>query len=300
MQPVLSIVIVSYNTADLLPGCIESLLAQDAGPLQILVVDNASADESVDILLHRCYRDLELIVNQENMGFARACNQGLRQARADLVFFLNPDTMVQPGCCRAMLDFMSARPEVGLAGAAILDQDLQPHPSVEYTYPGHHYVEDELDGLAGEIAWLLGAALVGRTDLLRSLGGFDEDFFLYGEDIDLCLRMRKDGHPLAYIPQARVVHLEGQSERGAPAEDILVRKIRAELLFFAHHYRRRTIQRIVRARLLQAGWRLLTLRLALLLARPGESVEYKLVKYRVVWRMYLRCLRRDDWLGTEQ
>ncbi len=286
VQPDLSVVIVSYNTVDLLPACVESVLAQEAASLQIIVIDNASADETVDILLHRCYRDLELVANRENVGFARACNQGLRRCRSDLVLFLNPDTVVQPGCFAAILDYMAAHPETGLAGTAILEPDMRPHPSVEYDYPGHHYVRDELDGLPGRIAWLLGASLVGRSELLRAIGGFDEDFFLYGEDIDLGLRMRKAGHPLGFISRARVMHLEGQSERRAPAEQVFARKIRAELLFFQHHYRQETIRRIARARWLQATWRIPGLRLSLALARDRQDLLEKLVKYQVTRRIY--------------
>ncbi len=293
-HPDLSVVIVSYNTADLLPACIESLLAQDGGTLQIIVVDNDSADETVDILRRRCYRNLELIVNTDNLGFARACNQGLRRCRAGLVFFLNPDTLAQPGCCAAILEYMAAHPGVGLAGTAILEPDLRPHSSVEYTYPGHHYVRDELDNLPGDIAWLLGASLVGRTALLREIGGFDEDFFLYGEDIDLGLRLRRAGHCLGYIPDARVVHVEGQSERHAPATSVFERKIRAELTFFEHHYRPETIRRIARARLVQAVWRIMTLRLTLPLAREKAPLEEKLLKYRVTRQVYADWIRQGS------
>ncbi len=290
-QPALSVVIVSYNTVDLLPACIESLLAQEVD-IQIIVIDNASTDATVDMLRHRCYRDLELVANRENVGFARACNQGLRSSRAGLVLFLNPDTVVQPGCFAAIFDYMTANPGIGLAGTAILDPDMRPHPSVEYDYPGHHYVRDELAGLPGDIAWLLGASLVGRTALLQEIGGFDEDFFLYGEDIDLGLRMRKAGYPLGFIPKARVVHLEGQSERRASAAEVFARKIRAELLFFEHHYRRSTVRRIARARWIQATWRVAGLRLSLLLNPEREVLLEKLIKYRVTRQVYGQCLRQ--------
>ncbi len=293
-HPAIAVIIVSYNTADLLPACIESVLAQETVASQIMVIDNASADETVDILRHRCYRDLELIANRENLGFARACNQGLRRCRAGLVLFLNPDTVVQPGCFPAILDYMARHPQVGLAGTMILDPDMRPHPSVEHAYPGHHYVRDELDGLPGDIAWLLGASLVGRTALLRAIGGFAEEFFLYGEDIDLGLRMRKAGHPLGFIPRARVVHLEGQSERSAPVAAVFARKIRAELLFCRRHYRRETVRRIARARWLQAVWRIAGLRLSLAVTRDREAVREKLMKYQVTRRLYGHYLRRGS------
>ncbi|HDO30047.1 MAG TPA: glycosyltransferase family 2 protein [Desulfobacteraceae bacterium] len=282
--PALSVIIVNYNTADLLPGCLDSIGRQGVS-CEIIVVDNASRDQSVD-LLHERYPGVTVIANRTNEGFSRANNQGLRRCRGELVFFLNPDTIVQPGCLAAMLDFMPARPEVAMAGTALFDPDFSPHPSVEYTYPGHRYARQELSGLPGDIAWILGAALVSRRDRMERVGGFDERFFLYGEDVDLGLVMRKRGWRLGSIPGAGVVHLEGQSERNSAPMEVFKKKLRAELLFYDKHYSENTVRRICRAYEWQARWRLFSLRLTLPWCRDRETAGLKRDRYRVALEFY--------------
>lgn len=284
MTPALSVIIVNYNTADLLPGCLDSIGRQGVN-CEIIVVDNASRDRSVDLLRER-YPGVTVIANRTNEGFSRANNQGLRECRGELVFFLNPDTIVQPDCFAAMLDFMAARPEVALAGTALFDPDFSPHPSVEYSYPGHRYARRELSGLPGDIAWILGAALVSRRDCMERIGGFDERFFLYGEDVDLGLVMRKRGWRLGSIPGAGVIHLEGQSERSTAPTEVFKKKLRAELLFYDKHYSKDTVRRICRAYGLQARWRLFSLRLTLPLCRDREAAGLKLDRYRVALEFY--------------
>ncbi len=288
MTPALSVIIVNYNTADLLPGCLDSLDRQ-GWSCEIIVVDNASCDQSVD-LLHERYPWVTVIANRTNEGFSKANNQGLRECRGELVFFLNPDTIVQPGCFAAMLDFMAARPKVALAGTALFDPDFSPHPSVEYTYPGHSYARRELADLPGDIAWILGAALLGRRDCMELIGGFDERFFLYGEDVDLGLVMRKRGWLLGSVPGAGVIHLEGQSERNTAPMEVFKKKLRAELLFYDKHYSENTVRRICRAYGRQARWRLFSLRLTMPLCRDRESARFKLDRYRVALEFY-NCRR---------
>ncbi len=288
MTPALSVIIVNYNTADLLPGCLDSIGRQGRS-CEIIVVDNASRDRSVD-LLHERYPGVTVIANRTNEGFSRANNQGLRVCRGEMVLFLNPDTIVQPDCFAAMLDFMASRPEVALAGTALFDPDFSPHPSVEYTYPGHRYARRELSGLPGDIAWILGAALLGRRDCMELIGGFDERFFLYGEDVDLGLVMRKRGWLLGSVPGAGVIHLEGQSERNTAPMEVFKKKLRAELLFYDKHYSENTVRRICRAYGRQARWQLFSLRLTMPLCRDRESARFKLNRYRVALEFY-NCRR---------
>jgi GT2 family glycosyltransferase len=140
--------------------------------------------------------------------------------------------------------------------------------------------------LPGKIAWILGAALVVRRDVYRAAGGFDERFFLYAEDIDFSLSLRKKGWELGFIPEARVVHLEGQSERSAPARDVLERKTRAECIFLQKHYPHDVYRRIRRVRLVQAWWRIFTLNGVRILSGLSQEQEWKLVKYRVIVQVY--------------
>jgi len=126
--------------------------------------------------------------------------------------------------------------------------------------------------------------MIAPRSLLMKLGGFSEDFFLYGEDQDLCLRMRRAGHEIGFIEDAPVIHEGGLSERGSRDYDRWKRKIEAEYIFYRKHYRPSTVRRISRAYAVKARWRLATLRLALpFLNSPGkEKAREKLAKYRAI------------------
>lgn len=106
------------------------------------------------------------------------------------------------------------------AGVKLINPDGSPQESFSFEYPGQKYAARELAGLKGSIAWVLGAGMLVRTDLFRRIGGFDEDFFMYGEDQDLCLRIRKARYEIGFIDSALMVHLRGQSERQSPRPDI--------------------------------------------------------------------------------
>ncbi|WP_028583068.1 glycosyltransferase family 2 protein [Desulfogranum mediterraneum] len=285
MQPTISVILVSYNTVDLLPACLDALLSQGRELEQLFVVDNDSADGSAELVRNR-YPEVQLIANQENLGFGAANNQALARCRSDLVFFLNPDTRVHPDCLAAIRRSMAAEQQLGLAGVRITDPDGSCHHSTEPSYPGSSYSRGLHDDLPGEIAWVLGAGMVARQGLMTQLGGFDERFFLYGEDIDLCLRVRQAGYRLGLIEDAVITHLEGQSERSTTPAAVLEKKIRAELLFFRLHYPPELRQRIVRARRLQAWWRLLSLRCLPPLPGREELRRLKLAKYRLVAQLY--------------
>lgn len=284
MPPLLSIIIVNYNTADLLIRCVESIQEQEYRPFEILVVDNASQDDSVAQL--QSFPELTLIANQENVGFAKANNQALRLARGEYIHFLNPDTEVQPGTLATMVEFMTAHPQVGLAGSRLLFPDGAQQSSVEMRYPGARHAAQELAGLPGEIAWLLGASLIGRGEVIRALGGFDERFFLYGEDIDLCLAVRKQGWELGFIPEAVVIHWEGQSERGTLPIAVWQKKLAAELVFYKKHYRPATVQAIIRANRRQAWWRVTTITLLNWFGCQPERDAEKLARYKLTLQLF--------------
>ena len=293
-MPRLCIIIVNYNTGLLLSRCLDSIRAQKESDCRVIVVDNASVDDSLE-LIRSGYPEVRLIANDRNLGFAAANNQAIRETEADLLFFLNPDTELQPGCLAEIWAFMAAHTEVGMAGPAIVNSDGSHHPTVEDSYPGSHYTCGEVDDLPGDIAWILGAALVAPRSVIIEVGGFDERFFLYAEDIDLCLEIRKRNWSLGYIPNAKVLHLEGESEKNAPFADVMERKIRAELIFFKKHYCSETVAKIRRARLLQAWWRILLLRASGLFIKAQETHRRKQIKYAVIARLYGRKSISEDW-----
>jgi len=279
----ISIIIVSYNTLDRIGVCLESIRAdQDCGK-EVFVIDNASTDGSVD-LLRRNYPWVHLIANKENRGFAAANNQVLPRCQGRYIFFLNPDTKVEPGSLRKFISFMEANPHIGLAGSKVIYPDGSWQESVSYRYPGQRYATHELSDLKGSIACVLGASMIARAEIVRQAGGFDEDFFLYGEDQDLCLRIRKAGYEIGYCDAAVVVHLGGQSERKSTSEELFRKKTQAEYLFYKKHYIPETIDRISRNNLLKAHWRIATLTLFLPLAKNKIKVKEKLTRYRILYQ----------------
>lgn len=279
----LSVIVVSYNTAALTCDCLASVSAA-AGEKEVLVVDNASRDGSSEAIRAR-FPGVRLIANADNRGFGAANNQALPLCRGRHLFFLNPDTQVAPDAFVRALAFMEAHPEVGLAGCRMVNPDGTAQESVSWRYPGQKHCRGELDGLPGRIACVLGAAMIAPACLIRELGGFDEDFFLYGEDQDLALRVRRAGREVGYIADATVVHHGGQSERPTGSGPMWERKVRAENLFYRKHYRPETVRRIRRAERIKAAWRLATLRLSLPFAGQGDGVREKRVRYEALFRV---------------
>ena len=277
----LSIIIVSYNTADLIAACLQSLESGFSGKREIFVVDNASTDGSADFIRDN-FPSINLISNPVNRGFAAANNQGLSECRGKYVFFLNPDTVVMPGAMDKAVSYMDKNINVGLAGVRIVNPDGTKQESVSYRYPSETYTRGDLKELKGAIACVLGAAMIARRECLKIVGGFDDDFFLYGEDQDLCLRIRRQGHEIGYADASVVVHISGQSERQTPLAALWKKKVSAEYLFYRKHYLPETIRRIVRAELVRTRFRLAILRLTMPFARSNGKTIEKLTKYRVI------------------
>jgi N-acetylglucosaminyl-diphospho-decaprenol L-rhamnosyltransferase len=276
----LSIIIVSYNTSDLIGTCLTSVTAADDVTKEVFVIDNASTDGSA-ALIRENFPSVSLIVNTRNRGFAAASNQVLPQCRGRYIFFLNPDTEVVSGAFREAVSYMDAMPHIGLAGTKLINPDGTRHESVSYRYPGQEYTGRELSSLKGSIACVQGSSMIVHSDTMKDVGGFDEDFFLYGEDQDLCLRIRKSGFEIGYIESAVVIHLGGQSERQTPLPELWQKRTSAELLFYEKHYLPKSIARIRRVNLLQACWRIVTLNLTMPFLEDRAKAEAKLIKYRV-------------------
>jgi N-acetylglucosaminyl-diphospho-decaprenol L-rhamnosyltransferase len=277
----LSVVIVSYNTADLIGPCLSSLEACKNSCHEVFVVDNASQDGSADMVRRR-FPEVHLIANSINKGFAAANNQIVDQCRGDFILFLNPDTQVLPNALEKAVAYLQVNPSIGLAGAKIINPDGTIQESVSYRYPGEKYAKGNLPLLPGKIACVLGAAMIVRRAVIQAIGGFDEDFFLYGEDEDLCLRIRKAGWEIGHIREAVVIHLGGQSERLTLSAEKWRKKVRAEYLFHAKHYTPKTVSQIRRADRLKARWRLFTLRITLPFLPDKMKAREKLGRYRVI------------------
>jgi N-acetylglucosaminyl-diphospho-decaprenol L-rhamnosyltransferase len=246
--PHLSVVIVSWNTAALLRAGVQSLVAGSAGlNVEIIVVDNASQDESGP-LVRREFPSVRLIQNPTNVGYARANNQGIAGSRAPYVMLLNSDTQVPPGALAGLLDFVAVHPEVGAVGPRLVRPNGSPQP---YAFGGdptisyllarglnrvlrRRYLHDWATPVAQPVDWVSGACLLVRRSAIEQAGPLDENIFMYFEDNDWCLRLRRAGWKIYLVPQVQVVHLGGQSVAGNPA----ARGVYAQSLryFYRKHY----------------------------------------------------------------
>jgi hypothetical protein len=262
-RPTLSIIIVNWNTRDLLAQCLESVRRDvqtfkrsnvrtcKRASVETFVVDNASTDGSAQMVRER-FPWVRLIENEENVGFARANNQAIRQSRGRYVLLLNPDTEVQPGALETLVRFMDDHPQAGAAGVRLLNPDgtlqrstyLLPTLSREFwrlfhldaLWPYSCYRINDWDlSLPRQVDIVQGACLAVRREALERIGLLDEEFFIYSEEVDLCYRLLRDGWSIYWVPQAKVVHYEGQSTRQV-APQMFLYLYRGKVLFFRKHY----------------------------------------------------------------
>ncbi len=281
----LSIIIVNYNTREYLARCLKSLGENTGFAAEIIVVDNASSDFSVE-MVRECFPQVMLVANSENLGFAKANNQAIAVSRGRYLYFLNPDAEVRKGAIPAMVSHMESHPDIGLAGTCLVNPDGSAQPSVENRYPGQKHAKKEMAGLNGDIAWVLGASMIARREAMENVGGFDSNFFLYGEEQDLCLRLRRAGWVIGYIPDAVVLHWGGKSERDNLPADVWEKKFRAELIFYRSHYSGRAVRRICMENLSQAMWRMVSLKLTLPFYTDKTHLINKMDKYRVAFKVF--------------
>lgn len=233
--PNLSIIIVNYNVRDFLVQALQSLQnAEDGLSVEYIVVDNNSKDGSVPFL-RKHFPAVMVIENRENVGFARANNQALRIARGKYILFVNPDTLIHRDTLHKMLDFFQKNPDCGMAGCKVLNPDgsLQlacrrgfPTPlaafgkfsGLNYLFPksrtwGRYNLTYLDPDATSEVEALSGSFMMVRREVLEQVGNFDETFFLYGEDLDLCYRIRQAGWKIYYYPETTVIHYKGESSR---------------------------------------------------------------------------------------
>jgi GT2 family glycosyltransferase len=285
------IVIVSYNVRDRLRDCLRNLSGQ-----RVIVVDNASGDDSA-AMVRAEFPAAELIANTGNRGFAAACNQGIAASTEDFILILNPDTLVTPAALQILLDTMRAESRAGACGPRILNPDgslqpscrrfptlprllldefgfgkLFPHSKFFGGYRMTWWAHDQLR----EVDQLMGAALLLRRSALERIGTFDERFFMYFEEVDLCLRLRDAGWKVLFVPGAQVIHHGGQSARQELREATLYR-YRSLGAFYRKHY---------------PAWHLAVLKVGM-----GAAIMARLVLYtfqpakRAAFRAVLRHIR---------
>jgi O-antigen biosynthesis protein len=233
----LTVVIVSYQVRERLKGCLESLSSLEQPSFDIVVVDNASNDATVETLAP-LFPKVKFISMDRNTGFAMACNRGAQLANSPWVLFLNPDTVVFPDSLAKVLEFARATPKAGIVGCRILDGEGMLQLACRRSIPTPEIALWRLSGLSflfprnrrfarynltfldpaedAQVEAVSGSFMMIRTDLYRQLRGFDEQFFLYGEDLDLCLRVAKAGWEVWYHGKATIIHHKGRSAAARP------------------------------------------------------------------------------------
>ena len=243
----LSIVIVSYNVRAYLEECLQSVRkALEDIEGEVWVVDNNSQDDSVETL-RRDYPWVRLVANTENMGFARANNLAIRQSQSDYVLLLNPDTVVEEPTLRGVLDFMDAHPEAGGAGVMMHNADGTLAPESRRGLPTpwvaglkmlgftkRYYMSHLPWDQPGRIDVISGAFCMLRRKAIDQVGLLDEDFFMYGEDIDLSYRLLKGGWQNWYLPFS-ITHYKGKSTQKTDYRYVHI-FYQAMLIFFRKHY----------------------------------------------------------------
>jgi GT2 family glycosyltransferase len=285
----IAVIIVSWNTRELLRRCLQSVMAEATAlapmaTLAVWVVDNASTDGS-PAMVRELFPTARLVENEGNVGFGRANNQALAQAGGDFVLLLNPDTETRPGALASLLRFMLANPAAGVVGARLLNSDgsLQtscyPAPSLSrelwfllhldrlLAYGQYDMSRWPLDR-PQQVDTLKGACWLMRRQALDQVGYFDERFFMYSEEVELCSRLRRAGWTLHWLPEAVVVHHEGQSTAQAPTE-MFLRLYQGKLLYFRKVHGRATARLYKLVLLTAAAARLLLAPLAWL-ERPAR------------------------------
>lgn len=236
-QPDISVIIVNYNTADLITRCLDDLHQQVGVTFEIIVVDNASADSSCERIRNYASDKLKLIESQENLGFNRGNNLGARSALGKYLYLLNPDTEVpKPNTLKTLLDYAKAKPEAGLIGTPLLDEHGHNTSKPKMLYPCQALLTEKMPTLPGEIAWVIGASMFIPRTVFDTVGGLDPDFFLYGDETDLCWRIREAGFTIDYCDAAAIYHLGGGSERKSSSFNLKYKKMQGLILFFRKHY----------------------------------------------------------------
>jgi GT2 family glycosyltransferase len=255
-----SVVIVNWNAGAALRACVAALCASEGRePEQVIVVDNASTDRS-QTGMASVYPAVELIQNAENVGFARAVNQGLRAARGQFALILNPDVILLPSAVPRLMQFMATHPEAGVAGPRLFDPDgtvqgsARRDPSawtalfgrsapLTRLFPNNPVSQRELPALSVEgdapvsVDWLSGACLVVRRAAWEQVGLLDERFFLFWEDADWCRRFREAGWGVYYVPAAGGTHFVGVSRAGRRLGSTVDFHLSAYRYYRKHHRR---------------------------------------------------------------
>jgi O-antigen biosynthesis protein len=242
ISPLVSIIIVNYNVRDFLHHALVSLQKAMKGIRgEIIVVDNASDDGSNEMVRRR-FPTVQLIASKINLGFAKANNVGLNRARGKFLLLINPDTLVQEDTLRVMINFFQENPDVGLAGCKVLNPDGTFQLACRRSFPRPWVAFAKMVGLSGlfpssrllgrynltylspdetyELDAVSGSFMMVRREAYEQVGGLDEDFFMYGEDLDWCYRIQQAGWKNYYVHSTQIIHYKGESTKRSSLDEI--------------------------------------------------------------------------------
>ncbi len=256
----LSIVIVSWNIKKDLAVCLDSIRkSPPSGKFEIILIDNASSDGTVDFV-EKNFPEVMVIANDSNRGFAAANNQGIRASQGQYILLLNPDTIIHENSLDILIQYMDENKDVGACGPKLLNEDRTIQPSARSfpTFRGALYRHTALRYFSifksaykkwmmkdfdykseMDVDQLMGAALLIRKTVIDSVGAMDENFFMYYEEVDFCYRIKQAGWHIAFVPDAQIIHLGGQSTGQIPVKKQIM-AITSLIKFFRKHRGRGT------------------------------------------------------------
>ncbi|HPE39846.1 MAG TPA: glycosyltransferase [Bacteroidales bacterium] len=258
----LSVVIVNYNVSHFLRQCLHSvLIAIEHIDAEVFVVDNRSVDDSVSMVKSE-FPNVKLIVNEENVGFSRGNNVAIRQAKGEYVLLLNPDTLVEKDTFTDTIQYMDQHPDVGSLGLKMINgkgeflpesKRALPVPAVAFykifglsklfpnsrRFGSYHLIYLDNDK-THQVEVLCGAFMLLRKNVIDQIGYLDEDFFMYGEDVDLSYRIVQAGYKNVYFPHARIIHYKGESTKKGSINYVLV-FYKAMQIFVKKHFAKKNV-----------------------------------------------------------
>ncbi|HUY12652.1 MAG TPA: glycosyltransferase family 2 protein [Terriglobia bacterium] len=299
----LSVVIICWNDLKVISNCLRSIFAGTRSiDFEVIVSDNGSTDGSIEFIRQN-YPAVRVIENRANLGFAKGNNVGITASRGEYVLILNPDTIIHDGTLDKWVAFADRHPEAGAFGCRVLNLDgsyqesARPFPTIRgdwiaalylrpLAYISDVFIPDAYTGWKGDtervVDWQSGCCVMFRGELLKRVGGFDEQFFYHYEEVDLCRRVWNAGYPLLFTPEVTITHLGGQSVGRFPIRFAL-ETYRSRYRYFYKHYGAagaRRCRRVAMAsvRIRRFGYGLVKL------VKPTEAIQRRLEMYRVLIR----------------
>jgi N-acetylglucosaminyl-diphospho-decaprenol L-rhamnosyltransferase len=277
----IAVVIVSYNTCSHLRNCLRTVLPEEAA--EVVVVDNGSTDGTIEMVRTE-FPGVTLYVDARNRGYGAAANYAIASCSAGYILLLNSDTLLDPGAVREVRQYLEQHPDVGIVGPRLLSLNRSLQPSC-YPFPGplymlleesrigkairyipllrEHYLYTWSHSHARDVAWVQGSAIAIRRTAFEAVNGFDESFFMYFEETDLCYRLKQAGWQVHFNPAANILHVGGGSTRHYRTQ-MLVQLFKSTGHFYQKHY---------------SAWRLLQLRLLVIMLMVVKVARDQLWRY---------------------